>query len=340
MFNFVQTVMNNIKTLDRQRMKFTHAVRFRESGKVLICTFTPDVTCTATEFDRRGVRSELYRGWDIGLNPTATLTPNGSQFWFSGGIIYSNYRESYIDESGSDVTLSKAIFTFTDTNGMIRKRRLEHDMPEERIMHCFIPICNDAMFMFGGYDHADCFPGTHAYTELRQACQTRQLLHSNVSRTAFILRHGIWKRVPELSPCRYTNYSNTHTTACAMRYSEGNQCEVVIPTYDFVAKKRCTAVLNLQTLKWNKLENDDTRKALYGGYAISVGNYSRVLYLGGFDDGNEKLDSIYELTNNNIWQLWDHAKLPHKGAATFLHLDFFSMQLDHCRSNKSMTTIQ
>ena len=206
----------------------------------------------------------------------------------------------------------------------------EYELPARRILSCFIPTCNNEMFLFGGYNDSDCF------FVRRSKCLQRQLHHYNISRSGFVLRDNEWIPVPEWSPCRYTNHSDTHKATCAMRQLEGqSHCEVIIPTYDSFNKEPCTAILNMQTLTWTKVESD-SRKALYAGDIISVANNSRILYLGGFNKQKEKLKTIYELTKDNNWKLWKHTELPYKMATTAHNLDYFPMQLNHCRSNVTL----
>ena len=140
-------------------------------------------------------------------------------------------------------------------------------------------------------------------------------------------------RVPELSPCHHTDHRSAIKATCAMRTLGPNQCEVVIPTFDSLRQKRCTAILNLQTLKWQKLTNDETRIALYGGVTISVPNKSRILYLGGFDENGKKLQTIYELFHYDDWKLMNGVKLPHPVTSKHSPLDYFPMHLSHCNSS-------
>ncbi len=117
-----------------------------------------------------------------------------------------------------------------------------------------------------------------------------------------------------------------------MKTSSG--CQVIIPTYDSVNKKRCTAMLNVETLKWKQVQNDDNRLALYGGHAISVANNTRVLYLGGIDENLNELNTIYEFDGEHeIWKEFQGPKLPVNVTSRYAPskvLSYFPMQTEYC----------
>ncbi len=322
--------MSDMQTRYPKAMFFAQGGQFEESGIILLCYYYTENKCSANHPHRLGERAPVYQGDDFGLYSVVSHSTDGHRIWFSGGATSNKDFKINLDNLGHKLIPSKAVYTFAEIRGMTRYKREEFDIPEERLMHCFIPVCNGDIFMYGGYSDTSCF--TSRLTSVKAACRESQLLHLNASRTAFILRNGSWFRVPDLSPCRYTNHGDAHKATCAMRRLGSSGCEVIIPTFDSVNRKRCTASLDLRTLKWRRLENDVSRKALFGGVALSVANNSRVLYLGGFDEHRRRLKTIHELTSNNVWTLWPDVELPYPVSSKSAPLDYFSMQMKHCKS--------
>ena len=54
-------------------------------------------------------------------------------------------------------------------------------------------------------------------------------------------------------PCSESN--SRLVTKCALRVKEG-QREIIIPSYEMIKQRPCTAILNMETLKWKCLNND------------------------------------------------------------------------------------
>ena len=62
-------------------------------------------------------------------------------------------------------------------------------------------------------------------------------------------------------------------------------------------------------MTWRKLKVDH-RKGGNGGHLFNNKNNTQILYLGGFDNKQQvKLDTIYELNEEERWTKWD-VKLP------------------------------
>ncbi len=200
-----------MKSVDQKGMVLTQAMQYRKSGKILTCTFARPFICYTTEYDKPGYRAEIHRSDDIGAYPSETLMPNGSKLWLSGG---ATFRDSFEPELVAyQTSLSKAIYTFTESNGIIVKRRMKFDMPEARMLHCAIPVCNDTIFFYGGINE-DCHWGIYedGNFERRLNCYTKQMLN-NVTSTGFVLRNGKFAQVPGSSPCK-TNHFGPYKAQC------------------------------------------------------------------------------------------------------------------------------
>ena len=83
---------------------------------------------------------------------------------------------------------------------------------------------------------------------------------------------------------------------------------IIVPTYDEEEKKPCTAMFDIHDMKWKRVTLDN-RIGPNGGQLLSIANDSKILYLGGFDQNRNKLNTIFELIEDKYWKLWS-AKLP------------------------------
>ncbi len=177
--------------------------------------------------------------------------------------------------------------------------------------------------MFGGY---------------REFCKECHLINGRVanassqSKDAFIYSNDTWKKVDELSPCEDVDFRHVSYATCAKRRKSGNDYEIVIPTFDFSTMKRCTAILDLQTLKWSTLDEDNDRLAISKGTLISVANETRVLYVGGHTEQRKWINTVYELIAYKKWILRPEAILPNDYITGNPHvIPYFPIHLEHCQ---------
>ncbi len=222
---------------------------------------------------------------------------------------------------------------FRHEKGFLSKTQ-NRTLPESRGRHCLIELCDKSEILFyGGYsDPAFC---TSDY------CLEEQRTSFNASRSGFIWRKDQWNKLPD-SPCEHSNHAR-YLATCAIKKSSSG-CQVIIPTYDSVNQKRCTAILDIASLTWKEAQNDNNRNALYGGHAISVAENKRVLYLGGLDRNNNELNTIYEFDSElEAWKIFDGPKLPvnvtSRTAPTEI-ISYFPMHIEHCNTEHAQTLKQ
>ena len=109
-------------------------------------------------------------------------------------------------------------------------------------------------------------------------------------------------------PCQENN--NRMPTVCGLRTNQNNgHKELVVPTYEVEEKQPCTAILDINTNTWRKLEHD-ARKYINGSlvsYLYSDDEGKHVYFMGGFygfDERNKTLINfrkvykhVYRYTN-------------------------------------------
>ncbi len=149
------------------------------------------------------------------------------------------------------------------------------------------------------------------------------------SSEAFVYQNGAWNIIEALSPCRHPDYRLFYST-CAKR-RKNNGYEIIIPGFDAINKERCTAIFDMETYQWSKLDDDVDRLAVEGGVAVSVANNSRVLYLGGISITLEKLNTVYELVDHERWKLLEDAQLPVSYVEMGPHGSYFPVHIEHCK---------
>ncbi len=133
-------------------------------------------------------------------------------------------------------------------------------------------------------------------------------------------------KLPDENVCFHTD--TNFATHCQLRQKDIN-FEIIIPMFDTLNMKSCTAVFDLTNATWSKIVSSE-RFFGFGGHLIrylnnkidpteiikiihqincfSLANQSRILYLGGMTLNGSKTDSIYELIDYT-WTLWP-VKLP------------------------------
>ena len=313
-FETVVPHMNNFTYSADESMAFLSvAAQFKNSGMVVICTQVSLQHCSVMDISTFGRRATLFKGFRLPIQTTASLVEDGRVWWLSGG-----FEVDYLTFDRFQFALTNKIAIFEDRKGVITKQK-DLELPMANVKHCMLDLGDGRAFMFGGYRLLCHGP---SYWQ----CLESQINKTD-SREAFIYDNTSWKRVPGLSPCKHPRYSNYMATCTKRRNLD--HYEVIIPSFDYLAQKRCTAILDLKSLKWSKLRKDVHRSSLYGGVAISVANDTRVLYLGGINANETTLRTVYELVDYE-WVLKPEAELPLPMSIVPAPISYFPVHSEHC----------
>ncbi len=154
------------------------------------------------------------------------------------------------------------------------------------------------------------------------------------------MKHLIYMSIfqmPGKSPCGRTNSFSSHTVCRAMKLSKNGQVDVVIPTFDIENNSSCTAVFKWPEKSWHRVVSDK-RKTPLGGALASFNRDTRLIYAGGFENGNQSSNLIYEYEGlDQGWRLW-HTKAP----MPFADAPFIGVGVDFCQHSidlKKMTEL-
>ncbi len=90
-------------------------------------------------------------------------------------------------------------------------------------------------------------------------------------------------------------------------------------TYSSKLKNICSLEFDLQSLQWTLLNNDNGQLPGPGGSLLSFQNHTRILYLGGYDYEGNKLRTVYELKDDNKWDVWPEKLMVAIGNDTVVH---------------------
>ncbi len=110
---------------------------------------------------------------------------------------------------------------------------------------------------------------------------------------------GSWLKIEQGNPCGPLN--SKPYLACELHNNV-----VVIPSATWEGKNPCTALFNVDSFEWSKLEKDHRLHAEAGRLIKSD---QKLYFLGGLDNYGNGTKFIYELVNNSNWQLLKE-KLP------------------------------
>ena len=106
--------------------------------------------------------------------------------------------------------------------------------------------------------------------------------------------------------------------------------EIIIPLYETLTKKPCTAIYDIKSKQWKKVLSDE-RSNPHGGHLMSFANNTRILYLGGFDENDIKTETVYELIEDKYWKLWDQRLVMPIGNDTVINIQTLDNKLN-CKS--------
>ncbi len=169
-----------------------------------------------------------------------------------------------------------------------KKQKWGDELPLARTMHCVVKYNESTAFIFGGGD----IGGRNGEGYIQT---TYNMWKAYVKE----LRSGFFMRIPDPNrpnkfivtempdngnfPCKENN--NRVPTTCGLRTNKENgPKELVVPTYELEEKRPCTAILDMASFTWRKLEKD-ARKHINESliaYVYSDDFQEHVYFMGGY----------------------------------------------------------
>ncbi len=110
-----------------------------------------------------------------------------------------------------------------------------------------------------------------------------------------------------------------YSTQCTL--NEANGTKIIILSYDSKSKRICTMKFDPQSFEWILVQNDNLTSPGPGGSLMSFENQTKILYLGGFDSNGNKLRTVYELKDDDLWHVWPEKLTIPIGNDTVVRLD-------------------
>ncbi len=205
--------------------------------------------------------------------------PQFSILWITGG--YENVAKRLDRDLHFVISTQIIAVSVNPADGIVSTTKLPNtSLPIPMARHCLVKIDEDKLFVFGGVSGQfenimGIWVGTNEPKKQTVAAGLISDPHMpNIRSFIYSFTSNSWQEVIESNPCHREQdiissecFPNDHS--CSAMATMKVPCEVMNKHFIVVASARpysgipCTAILNLNTLKWHQMENDTRETSLY-----------------------------------------------------------------------------